>query len=63
LVCINEDGEEEGWILNEEVVQLIGSHAQADGIEVLHQEVEGGEEYGGFFPTGVFYCVPTLEVM
>jgi len=44
LVCINEDGKEEGWILNDEVVQLIGSHAQADGIEVIHQEVEGGEE-------------------
>jgi hypothetical protein len=43
-VCINEDCNGEGWILNEEVVQLIGSHPQADGIEVNHQEVEGGDE-------------------
>ncbi len=44
LVCINEDGNEEWLVLNEEVVQLIGSHPQADGIEVIHQEVGGGEE-------------------
>ena len=43
LVCINEDGDEDGWVLNEKVVQLIGSHPQADGIEVIHQEVDGGE--------------------
>jgi hypothetical protein len=44
LVCINEDGDEEGWLLNEEVVQLIGSHQQVDGIEVIHKEVDRGEE-------------------
>ncbi len=44
LVCINEDGNEEGWLLNEEVVQLIGSHQQVDGIEVIHKEVDEGEE-------------------
>ena len=62
LVCINEDGNEEGWVLNEEVVELIGSHPQADGIEVIHQEVDGGEGLGGFFSIGCFYCIPTLEV-
>ncbi len=44
LVCINKDGDEEGWVLNEEVVQLIGSHPHADGIEVTHQEVDGDED-------------------
>ena len=44
LVCINEDGDEEGWVLNEEVVELIGSYRQADGIEVIHKEVDAGEE-------------------
>ncbi len=44
LVCINEDGDDEGWVLNKEVVQLICSHPQADGIEVIHQEVNGVEE-------------------
>ena len=53
LVCINEDGDEEGWVLNEEVVQFIGSYPQADGIEVIHQ-VNGGEMKRGFFPTGFF---------
>ena len=28
-------------MLNEEVIELIGSHAQADEIEVIHQEEEG----------------------
>jgi hypothetical protein len=41
LVCINEEFKEEGWVLNEEVVELIGSHAQANEIEVIHQEGEG----------------------
>ena len=41
MVCINEESEEEGWVLNEEVIELIGSHAQADEIEVIHQEGEG----------------------
>ena len=36
LVCINEESEEEGWVLNEEVIELIGSQAQADEIEVIH---------------------------
>ncbi len=44
LVCINEDGDEEGWVLNQEVVELIGSYRQADGIEVIHKEVDAGEE-------------------
>ena len=35
LVCINEESEEEGWVLNEEVIELIGSHARADEIEVM----------------------------
>ncbi len=44
LVCINEECEEEGWVLNEEVIELIGSHAHADEIEVIHQESEGESE-------------------
>ena len=44
LVCIHEYGDEEGWLLNKEVVQLMGSHRQVDDIEVIHQEVDGGEE-------------------
>ena len=27
--------------MNEEVIELIGSHAQADEIKVIHQEGEG----------------------
>ena len=34
LVCINEESEEEGWVLND--IDLIGSHAQADEIEVIY---------------------------
>ena len=41
MVCINDESEEEGCVLNEEVIEVIGSHAQADEIEVIHQEVEG----------------------
>ena len=29
LVCINDESEEEEWVLNEENIELIGSHAQA----------------------------------
>ncbi len=35
LVCINEDSDEEGWVLNEDVVQLVGSHLQANIKEVI----------------------------
>jgi hypothetical protein len=41
LVCINEESEEEGWVLNEEVIELIGAHTQADDIEVVHRGGEG----------------------
>ena len=41
LICINEESKEEGWVSNEEVIELIGSHAQADEIEIIHQEGEG----------------------
>ena len=43
MVCINEDSDEEGWVLIEEEVELIGFHPQLDGIEVIHQEVGEGE--------------------
>ncbi len=43
-VCINEAGGDEGWVLNEEVVQLIGSHLQVNDVELIHQEFDGGEE-------------------
>ena len=29
-------------MLNKEVIELIGSHEQADGIEAIHKEEEGG---------------------
>ena len=41
LVCINEESEEEGWVLNEEVIELIGAHTQADDIEIIHRGGEG----------------------
>jgi hypothetical protein len=42
LVCINEESEEEGWVLNEEVIELIGSHTQANEIEVINSSRRGG---------------------
>lgn len=35
LVCINDESEEEGWVLNNEVIELIGSQELADGIECI----------------------------
>jgi hypothetical protein len=41
LVCISYEFEEDGWMLNEEVIKFIGSHTEADGREVLHHEGDG----------------------
>ena len=49
LVCIDENGDEEGWVLNQEMVQSIGSHPQVDGIDVIHQVVDGVRSREAFF--------------
>ena len=41
MVCINAKSEEEEWVLNEEVMEFIWSHAQTDEIEVIYREGEG----------------------
>ena len=66
LVCINEESEEEGCVLNEEVIELIGSHAQADEIEVIHQDGEGELEIaavtvGRGFPQMGFFTASLLN--
>ena len=33
LACIDEDGEEEGWLLNKDVIEFIGLHQQDGGLQ------------------------------
>ncbi len=40
LVCIDENGEEEGWVLNEDVIELIGLHSQEGGVQIIRKEDE-----------------------
>ena len=35
LVCIDENGEEEGWLLNKDVIELIGLHSQEGGVQII----------------------------
>ena len=39
VVCMNDEGEEFSWYINEHLCELIGSNQQAVGIEVIRQEV------------------------
>ena len=35
LVCIYENAEEEGWLLKEDVIELIGLHSQEAGVQII----------------------------
>ena len=39
LVCIDENGEEEGWLLNGDVIELIGLHSQEGGCRLSEMEM------------------------
>lgn len=39
LVCIEQDGEEEGWFLNEEVIKFIGSHVQESVLQIFKKKM------------------------
>ena len=58
MVCIDENGEGEGWLLNEDVIKLIGLHSQEAGVQIIQNgdelvqntgkdENTGGDDWSG----------------
>ena len=47
MVCIDENGEEEGWLLNEDVIELIGLHSQEGGVQIIRNGDELVQNTGG----------------
>lgn len=52
LVCIDENGEEEGWLLNKDVIELIGLHSQEGGVQIIRNGDELVQNTGGDENTG-----------
>ena len=52
MVCIDENGEEEGWLLNEDVIELIGLHSQERGVQIIRNRDELGQNTDGDENTG-----------
>ncbi len=44
---IDENGEEEGWLLNKDVIELIGLHTQEAGVQIIQNEDESVRTQAG----------------